>query len=97
MLAYVGPIGTSGRQVWLDSASITVSDDGTLQVQFSGGLGDLLPMQTYLVTRLIGRERLRLCECGRPFVRIGKRRFCSERCQKRVYMKRRRAGEVGKE
>jgi uncharacterized paraquat-inducible protein A len=39
-------------------------------------------------------ERLTVCECGRLFVRQGKRRFCSPRCQKRVYMRRRRGGAV---
>jgi hypothetical protein len=38
-------------------------------------------------------KRLQLCECGRVFARIGRQEFCSERCQKRVYMRARRAAE----
>jgi len=37
--------------------------------------------------RIVGAERIARCDCGRVFVRLGKRRTCSVRCQRRVYMR----------
>jgi len=37
----------------------------------------------------IGIDRLRRCpapDCGRTFVKIGRREYCSERCQRRVFV-----------
>lgn len=48
----------------------------------------------------ICRSRLSIAgddrECGRLFVRVGKRRFCSETCQNRDYQRRFRADEAGR-
>lgn len=57
----------------------------------------ILHLQTLRLLRMVGRDRLHRCasvECGKLFVRRGRREFCSDRCQKRVYMRKFRAGEV---
>jgi len=41
-----------------------------------------------LLGRIGGAERLRLCpapDCGRVFLKVGRRDFCSDRCRQRVY------------
>lgn len=53
-------------------------------------------LQLLRVVHRAGPNRLRTCQCGRLFVRVGKRRFCSERCQTRDYMRRFRSGEAGR-
>jgi hypothetical protein len=46
----------------------------------------------YLVATLlntVGVEKLRLCpapDCNHAFVKIGRREYCSERCQRRVFL-----------
>lgn len=62
---------------------------------FTGGTKDLLWVQITRLLEFIGPERVTNCGCGRLFVRAGKRRFCSTRCQSREYMRRYRSGEVG--
>jgi hypothetical protein len=81
----------------LERAEVGTSAEGNPQVDFKGEMGELLSMQAYLLVRAVGADRLLVCDCGHVFVREGKRQFCSERCQKRVYMRRFRAGEAGKE
>ena len=44
--------------------------------------------QAITLIRMVGREKILTCDCDRKFVRSGKRLHCSERCQKRVYMRR---------
>lgn len=85
-----------GQGISLESALITTTAQG-IQFEVSGELGDLLAMQAYLLARTVGRERLRQCACGKVFVRTGRREYCSERCQKRFYMRRVRASEAGRE
>ncbi len=80
-----------------DLVMIHVPASLELVIQVSTGVAEALRLQLAIALRLIGRERLRRCDCGRLFVRIGKRQFCSERCQKRVYMRLFRAGLAGKE
>jgi hypothetical protein len=46
---------------------------------------------------LVGPERVVKCDCGKIFLRIGKRRTCSVRCQKRVYMRKYRNPEEGED
>ena len=65
-------------------------------VTLSGPPLDMLVTQLYALVGLV-RRRLRRCDCGQIFVRTGKRQFCSSRCQKRIYMRRFRAGVVGTE
>lgn len=76
--------------------TLTVSALDTVIV-VEGPLGHLIALQMFALLRLVGRETVHRCECGQLFVRAGKRRFCSTRCQKRVYMRRLRAGDAGTE
>lgn len=62
---------------------------GRLRLDLDGDTAELLALQAYMLVRAVGPDRIRLCEgCGEPFVREGKRLFCSVRCQKRIYMRR---------
>ena len=58
----------------------------------SGPLSSLLAYQVARLARS-GKDLVAPCDCGEFFVREGKRKFCSERCQKRVYMRAKRAEE----
>jgi hypothetical protein len=57
----------------------------------------------YRVIRLLedlGAEKLRVCKadgCGKLFFRVTQKKYCSTRCQSRIYMQRYRRGEVGGE
>lgn len=57
----------------------------------------------YQVVRLfeaIGTERIQMCpatDCGRVFLKVTKKEFCSTRCQSRTYMRKRRAEERAKD
>ena len=84
-----------GQGIRLEQAQIFPSADGLSVEVTSNDLGELLAMQAYILARVVGRERLRQCQCGQLFVRTGRREYCSERCQKRFYMRRFRAGEGG--
>lgn len=66
-------------------------------LEISAPVEQALLLQVASALRVVGRERVRPCDCRRLFVRTGKRQYCSRRCQKRVYMRRFRAGEAGKE
>jgi hypothetical protein len=63
--------------------------------------GSPLDRFQYQIVRLLekaGANRLLVCpakNCGRLFLKVTKKRFCSTRCQSRDYMQRYRAGEVG--
>jgi hypothetical protein len=62
----------------------------------NGSPRDVLLYQVASLLREVGIGRLGVCadpECGRPFVRITKKRFCSQRCQSRIYMRQLRADE----
>jgi hypothetical protein len=63
-------------------------------VEVDGPLGHLVALQMLTLLRLVGRQKIQRCDCGRQFVKIGKRRFCSERCQKRVFMRKFRADKT---
>jgi CGNR zinc finger len=63
--------------------------------------GSPLDRFQYQIVRVLekaGANRLLACPapgCGTLFLKVTKKRFCSTRCQSRVYMQRYRAGEVG--
>ncbi len=67
---------------------------GGYQMEVAGNPGDLLQLQAITLTRSF-RGRLQRCpstfatgnRCGRIFLRAGKRKFCSDRCQRRYYMR----------
>jgi hypothetical protein len=61
---------------------------------------DVLWYQMEKVLTAGGLERLRVCpapECGRAFVRVTQKKFCSTRCQTRIYMRIRRAEDRAEE
>jgi hypothetical protein len=48
----------------------------------------------YTLVREVGREKLQVCrrpDCGHLFVKVGKKEFCSTKCQSRQYMREYRA------
>jgi hypothetical protein len=71
------------------------TDDVALMID--GAARDVLTFQTASLLRAAGVQRLRRCECGRVFARVGKRKYCTDQCQKRFYMRRYRTGDAGKE
>jgi hypothetical protein len=71
-------------------------NDGRVRVQVHGSPLDLFLYQVVRVLETGGAEKLLACpapECGRIFVKVTKKRFCSQRCQSRIYMRQLRAEE----
>jgi hypothetical protein len=64
----------------------TVRDDVALTVEGHGAV-DVLLFQILNLVQRVGLSRLRRCPCGRVFAKTGRREFCSNRCQKRIYMR----------
>lgn len=72
-----------------------------VQVKIGGSVvgykGTPVAMLLYKVFRLlddVGPNRLRNCpaeDCGRAFVKITRKEYCSTRCQKKIYMRNYRA------
>jgi hypothetical protein len=59
-----------------------------------GAPRDLLFDQTNRVLPNVALEVLQVCPgCGKAFVRVTQKRFCSTRCQSRIYMRQMRADE----
>jgi hypothetical protein len=57
-----------------------------------GAPRDLLFDQTNRVLPNVALEALQVCPgCGKAFVRVTQKRFCSQRCQSRIYMRQLRA------
>jgi len=55
---------------------------------------DLLFDQTNRVLPNVALEALQVCPgCGKAFVKVTQKRFCSTRCQSRIYMRQLRADE----
>jgi hypothetical protein len=84
--------GSIGQGISLEKCNIAGTRSG-ISLEVDGELGQLLAMQAYILVRSVGTDQLLECDCRKIFVRVGKRKFCSERCQKRVYMRRFRAGD----
>jgi hypothetical protein len=74
------PVSFSGVTVQLNSEDLTIE---VLAAPFQ-----MLILRIVSLLRMVGPERVARCDCGQVFVRVGKRRTCSVRCQKRVYMRR---------
>ena len=66
-------------------------------IRVDGKARDVLGFQLVQLMHTAGVSRLLLCDCGRVYAKTGRRRFCSEKCQRRFYMRRFRAGKVGAE
>jgi len=59
-------------------------------------LGDAAQLLFMLLVREVGLRAVVPCaapDCARTFVKFHKREYCSDRCQKRVYMARRREND----
>jgi hypothetical protein len=49
---------------------------------------DRLQYETMRLLETVGAEKVLACpECGRLFLKVTKKRFCSTKCQSRVYMR----------
>lgn len=84
-------------QLSFAGVALTMLAGDAVRLEVSGTSKQMLTLQLFTLVRTVGPERLDRCDCGKLFVRVGKRRSCSERCQKRTYMRRYRAGDAGGE
>jgi len=75
-------------------------DLGTMQVEvapstsqpgasllITGTAEQVVIFKLVMLIRAVGRKRILECDCKRLFIKTGRREYCSERCQKRVYMR----------
>jgi hypothetical protein len=76
-----------GGYLRVEIVPLKVGNDVSLLVD--GEPLDVLLYQVATMLSAIGVERLRLCpatDCGRAFVKVGRREYCSPRCQRRVFL-----------
>jgi len=77
--------------------SFYLSRDGDrVHIEVLGSPLHLLEYQLKEVLEAVGLGKLRVCPstaCGRLFLKVTKKEFCSARCQSRTYMQKRRAEE----
>ncbi len=70
---------------------------GPIDCEARGQHRDLVILQVVTLLHVVGLDTVRICKaCPRMFVRTYRREFCSARCQKRAYMRQRRANERAK-
>lgn len=89
-----GPVTIEGDLVL--TFIVTRDDEGRVRAQVHGSPLDLFAYQLVRVLETGGAEKLLACpapECGRIFLKVTKKRFCSQRCQSRIYMRQLRADE----
>jgi hypothetical protein len=67
-----------------------------VQLLAGGAVRDLFLFQAFNLLQAAGAQRLKRCECRRLYVKTGRREYCSERCQKRVYMRGQRAAATAR-
>jgi hypothetical protein len=70
---------------------VTRDDERRVRVQVHGSQHDLFLYQVVRVLETGGAEKLRACpdpKCRRIFLKVTKKRFCSPRCQSRMYMRK---------
>lgn len=75
---------------------VALSRDDQVRVTLRGSVGDVFYYQIARVLQAAGANRLRTCpaeDCGRLFVKVTKKAYCSTRCQSRIYMRHRREAE----
>ena len=76
LLPFLGGLKqTKGRHRWLFGVN--------------GSPRDVLLYQVATLIAMVGEDRLRFCpapDCGRTFVKVGRREYCSGRCQRRVFV-----------
>lgn len=70
-----------------------IRQSGNVVMRLDGSAGAALMFQVVNLLRIVGLDRMLHCDCGRRFIRVGRQEFCSERCQNRSYMRRRREAE----
>lgn len=73
-----------------------VRDGSRIRVLVGGTPLDRLLYQLIRILEAVGADRLMACpasDCQRIFVKVTKKRFCSQRCQSRIYMRQLRAEE----
>jgi hypothetical protein len=73
--------------------SPTAKHPGRVLLGIAGEPRDVVWFQLLRLLQTVGLNRVLVCECGKTFVKVGRREFCSVNCQKRVYMRQQRAEE----
>jgi len=66
-----------------------VETGASVSLLVDGPVRDVLLYQVSTLLNKVGVDRLRLCpapDCRRPFIKIGRREYCSDRCQRRVFL-----------
>lgn len=89
-----GPVAIEGDLVL--TFIVARDDEGRVRVQVHGSPLDLFAYQLVRVLEAGGAKKLSACpapECGRIFLKVTRKRFCSQRCQSRIYMRQLRAAE----
>lgn len=66
---------------------------GRVALAMSGSPRDVVWFHVLHLLQSVGLDKIVRCDCGRAVVKVGKRRYCSDRCQKRVYMREQRDAE----
>lgn len=95
--------GITGRVPFWISTSTQVGvfafrDGDRIRLVVEGKAEHRFRYQLFRLLEETGPLRLAVCSaCDRLFIRVTRKRFCSTRCQSRVYMQRYRRGEVGGE
>ncbi len=81
-----GPLFTSDS-ILTDVTLYVSTNDERGVVAVVDDLGAVFAAKFTTLVRLVGEDKLDLCDCGNPFVKLGRRGYCSPRCQKRFYMR----------
>lgn len=66
---------------------------GRVRLAAQGAGRDLVWLQVCQLLHIVGIEHLRVCWCGRVFMRVGKQTFCEPKCQQRKAQAEYRARE----
>src|SRR5262245_58589927 len=70
------------------SVRLTAWEGPRWTMDVGANLADALKFMVYSALLVVGMNRLRSCpapDCGRLFVKVGRREYCSARCQHRHY------------
>jgi len=80
--------------LWVERVAFGLIPTGTSTVvTIDGAAVNVLRFQLVELIQAAGLERLHRCDCGRIFAKVGRRQYCSSRCQKRYYMREQRRQE----
>lgn len=96
LLVTVKPVRNLAIAGDLQLSFYAVREGSSVRVMVMGSPLDRLLYQIIRVLEVIGFDKLFECpapECGRLFLKVTKKRFCSQRCQSRIYMRQLRAAE----